>query len=173
MGKDLTYLVFSEGLMFLRNNRMVEASNAFKRAVKEDNGNVRYLSYYGLTVALLEKDIPRAISLCRASIEHTPFDPELYFNLSRVYHLAGQRVKTLITLREGLGYEEDSPLLRMALRRMGVRRTPPLNFLPREHLLNKIIGKLTYKLRKSVPKKRGRSLSPASRDPAWISDSVG
>jgi tetratricopeptide (TPR) repeat protein len=173
LGKDLTYLVFSEGLMFLRNNRLVEASNAFKRAVKEDSGNVRYLSYYGLTVALLEKDIPRAISLCRASIDHAPFDPELYFNLSRVHHLAGQRVKALKTLREGLGYEEDSPLLLMALRRMGVRRTPPLNFLPREHLLNKIIGKLTYKLRKTAPRKRSRSLTPASQDPAWIRDPVG
>jgi len=165
LGKDHPYLVFSEGLTFLRNNRLVEASNAFKRAVKEDSGNVRYLSYYGLTVALFEEDIPRAISLCRASIEHTPFDPELYFNLSRVYHLAGQRVMALKTLREGLGYENDSPLLLMALRRMGVRRRPPLIFLPRKHPLNKIIGKLTYKLRKPDLNKRGRSLTPASRDP--------
>ena len=164
MEKNLSYLVFSEGLMFLRNNCLAEASYAFKRAVEEESGNVRYLSYYGLTVALLEKDIPRAINLCRASIDHAPFDPELYFNLSRVYHLAGQRVKALNTLREGLGYKEDSPLLLMALRRLGVRRRPPLKHLRREHLLNKTIGKLTYKLRKTV--------TPASQDPAWIRDSV-
>ncbi|HVN77368.1 MAG TPA: hypothetical protein VMW38_00045, partial [Terriglobia bacterium] len=78
MRKDLAYLVYSEGLMFLRNNRLVEASNAFKRAVNEDGGNAKYLSYLGLTVALLEKDIPRATRMCRASIDHSPFDSELY-----------------------------------------------------------------------------------------------
>lgn len=158
--------------MFLRNNRLVEASNAFKRAVNEDGGNAKYLSYLGLTVALLEKDIPRATRMCRASIDHSPFDPELYFNLSRVYHLAGQRVKALKTLREGLGYEEDSPLLLMGLRRMGVRRTPPFKFLRREHLLNKIFGKLTYKLSKANPRRKGTSDASTSQDLAWIEESI-
>ena len=159
--------------MFLRNNRLVEASNAFKRAVHEDSSNAKYLSYLGLTVALLEKDIPKATKLCRASIDHSPFDPELYFNLSRVYHLAGQRVKALKTLRDGLGYEEDSPLLLMGLRRMGVRRIPPFRFLRREHLLNKVFGKLTYKFSKAIPKRRSKDDTSAPQDSAWIEDSIG
>ena len=172
MGKDVTYLVFSEGLMFLRNNRLLEASNAFKRAVSENNGNARYLSYYGLTVALLEKDIPRSINLCRSAIDHSPFYPELYFNLSRVYHEAGHRVNAIKTLREGLGFEKESPLLNMALRRLGVRRKPPIRFLPREHLLNKVIGKITYKLRKTPVKKEGQFPVPNSQSPAWIRNYV-
>ena len=149
MPRDLTYLVFSEGLTFLRDNRLVEACNAFRRAVKEDSANPRYLSYYGLIVALTEKDIPRAISLCRAAIKHTPYEAELYVNLSRVYREVGQRLKALDALREGLGYEGDSPLLLMELKRMGTRRKPPLSFLARENPINKTIGKLTYKFRKA------------------------
>lgn len=151
MPRDLTYLVFSEGLTFLRDNRLVEACNAFRRAVKEDSGNPRYLSYYGLIVGLLEKDVPRAINLCRAAINHAPYEAELYVNLSRVYREVGQRLKALDTLREGLGYETDNPLLLMELRRMGIRRKPPLSFLARGNPLNKFIGKLTYRTRKTSP----------------------
>jgi tetratricopeptide (TPR) repeat protein len=155
MPKDLTYLVFSEGLTFLRDKRLVEASNAFRRAVKEDSGNPRYLSYYGLIVALLEKDFHRAVSLCRAAIKHAPYEPELYVNLCKVYREAGQRSKALDALREGLSYDRENPLLLMEVRRMGTRRKPPLGFLARKNPLNKAIGKLTYKLRRTSPSSKG------------------
>ncbi len=161
MSKDHTYLIFSEGLTFLRDNRLIEASNAFLRAYKEESGNPRYLSYYGLSVALSQKDVPKAINLCRAAIKHAPYDPELYLNLCRVYREAGQRVKALETLREGLGFERDSPMLLMELRRMGIRRKPPLGFLARQHPLNKSIGKLTYRLRRAASSPKGNKTSPA------------
>ena len=172
MGKEFGSLAFSEGLTCLRNNRLVEASSAFERAVKEDGANVRYVSYYGLIVALLEKDIPRAISLCRSAINSAPYHPELYFNLCRVYHETGQRVNAIKTLREGLSFEKDSLLLNMALRRMGVRRPPPIRFLRRENLLNRVLGKLTYKFRKSVLGKDDKNPASPPRDPTWIRHSA-
>ena len=155
MSKDLTYLVFSEGLKLFLDNHLVEASNAFRRAHKESPGNPQYLSYYGLTVALIEKDIPRAIGLCKAAVEHAPYDPELYVNLCRVYREAGQRLKALDTLRTGLGFDSNSRILLMELRRMGIRRSPFLSLLGRNHLLNRIIGKLTYKFRKGASPSKG------------------
>ena len=168
MTKDLTYLVFSEGLMFLRNNRLAEASHAFKRAFTEDGGNPRYLSYYGLTVALLDENFPKAISLCRAAIEHAPYEPEYYLNLCRVYHEAGRRKEALKTLREGLSFEKDSPLLLMALKRMGTRRKPPLSFLPREHSLNKRLGKLTHKIRKVASSLKRREVRSQKPKPFYV-----
>lgn len=167
MATDLNYMVFSEGLMFLRHRRLAEASNAFKRAYNEERGNPRYLSYYGLTVALLEQDFPRAISLCRAAIEHAPFEPEYYLNLCRVHHEAGQRKQALIALRDGLGFQKDNTLLQMALRKMGIRRKPPLSFLPREHLLNKFLGKLTFKLRKRRSSIKGSEVQAKTSPPTY------
>ena len=163
MSKDFTYLVFSEGLTFLRDNRLLEASNAFRRALKEESGNPRYLSYHGLTVALFEKDIPKAVGLCRAAINHAPYDPELYLNLCRVYRQARQRVKALDALKEGLSFDSDNPLLLMELRRMGVRRKPPLGFLSRENPLNKTLGKFTYKLRRAASSSKGIKTSTARK----------
>jgi tetratricopeptide (TPR) repeat protein len=163
MTNDLTYLVFSEGLTFLRDKRLREASNAFRRAVKEDSGNPRYLSYYGLIVALLDKDIPKAINLCRAAVKHAPYEPELYMNLCKVYREAGQRVKALEALREGLGYDKENALLLMEQRRMGIRRKPPLGFLSRDNPLNKAIGKFTYKLRRTASSSKKITKAPASQ----------
>ncbi len=163
MSKDLTYLVFSEGLTFLRDNRLLEASNAFRQALKEEKGNPRYLSYHGLIVALFEKDIPRAVSLCRAAINHAPYDPELCLNLFRVYRQAGQRVKALDALKEGLSFDSDNPLLLMELKRMGVRRKPPLGFLSRENPLNKSLGKFTYKLRRAATASTGIKSTPTRK----------
>ncbi len=147
MPTDLTYLVFSEGLNLLRNNQLVEASNSFRRAHKEAPGNPRYLSYFALTLGIVERDFPRAISLCRAAVEQTPYDPELSVNLSKVYFEAGQRLNALVALRAGLRFDKDDRTLLMELKRMGVRRKPALPFLSRNHPLNKAIGKLTYKQR--------------------------
>jgi predicted Zn-dependent protease len=157
MPKDLTYLVFSEGLKLLRDNHLSEAANAFRRAHKEAPGNPRYLSYHGLTVALTEKDLPKAIALCRAAVQHAPYDPELHVNLSKVYREAGQRLKALQTLQSGLSYDSTNRILLMELKRMGTRRKPLLGFLNRKNPLNKAIGKLTYKGRKSTPSKNSKT----------------
>jgi len=162
MSRDHAYLIFSEGLTFLRDNRLIEASNAFLRAHREESGNPRYLSYYGLVVALAQKDVPKAIKLCRAAIKHAPYEPELYLNLSRIYRESGQRMKALETLKEGLRFDADSPILLMELRRMGIRRKPPLTFLARENPLNKTIGKLTYKLRRAASSPKGNKSTPRS-----------
>ena len=147
MTGDLTYLIFSEGLTLLRDNRLMEASNAFRRAHREVPGDPRYLSYHGLTVGLLDRNFPSAVKLCRAAVQQAPYDPELCVNLCRVYRESGQRMRALDALRAGLGFDKDSRILRMEQKRMGIRRDPAIGFLSRKHPLNKLIGKLTYKAR--------------------------
>ena len=150
---DLNQEIFVQGLEFLRKNRLPEASNAFRRAFKQDIENPRYLSYYGLILALQDENFQDGINFCRAAIQRAAYEPEFYLNLCKVFSKAGQRKKALEALLEGLNYDKNNALLRMEMRRLGVRRKPLLQFLPRDHFLNRAIGQFTYKLVRKTAKR--------------------
>ena len=144
---DLTKEVFSKGLEYLRINRVSEAANAFRKAFKLDPENPEYLSYDGLILALTGENIHDAINFCRAAILRAAYEPQLYINLCRVYSSGGQRKKALETLMEGMSFDKNNTSLRMEMRRMGTRRKPLIPFLSRDHVLNKSLGRFTYRLR--------------------------
>jgi hypothetical protein len=105
-----------------------------------------------LILALTDDNIQDAINFCRGAILRA-YEPEFYVNLSKVYAKGGQRKKALETLVEGMNHDKHNPLLRMELRRLGPRRKPPISFLSRDHVLNKSLGRLTYKLRRKTSNK--------------------
>ena len=59
-----------------------------------------------------------------------------------------QRKKALEALVEGLNFDKNEARIKTEMKRMGVRRRPTLKFLPRNHFLNKTLGKFTYNFRK-------------------------
>ncbi|MSO22723.1 MAG: hypothetical protein EXQ58_05600 [Acidobacteria bacterium] len=89
MNPDLAKEVFSQGLDYLRKNRIPEADNAFRSTFKMDSENPRHLSYYGLILALGDESVQEAINFCRGAILHAAYEPEFYLNLSKVYTKAG------------------------------------------------------------------------------------
>ena len=107
MNADLAKDVFSQGLDYLRKNRIPEAANAFRRAFKMDSENPRHLSYYGLILALGDENVQDAINFCRGAIVRAAYEPEFYVNLSKVYTKAGQRKKALEALVEGMNQKAD------------------------------------------------------------------
>jgi predicted Zn-dependent protease len=153
MNRDLVREIFSQGLDYLRRNRIPEAANAFRRAFKMDSENPRHLSYYGLILALGDENLQDAINFCRGAIVRAAYEPEFYVNLSKVYVKAGQRKKALEALVEGMNFDRSNTLLRMEMKRLGVRRKPAISFLSRDHILNRSLGLLTYQLKKDSSKK--------------------
>ena len=149
MSAESSQRIFLQGLDYLRQNHLPEAANAFRCLFKEDPNNPRYLSYYGLILAMLEGNFQDGINFCRAAILLAACEPEVYVNLGRVYSKAGQRKKALETLVEGLKFVTNKGQLLGEMKRMGCRRKPTLPFLPREHFLNKSLGKLTYRMRQN------------------------
>jgi len=146
---------FDLGMEYLKQNRILEASNAFRKALKTDPDNPHFLSYYGLILAIGEGNFQDAINFCRAAILKAAHDPELYVNLCRVYSKAGQRKKALETLLEGLHQDRGNQRLLLEMKKMGCRRKPVFNFLSRDHFLNKTVGRLTYQLNKAARLRRG------------------
>jgi predicted Zn-dependent protease len=142
-----TEATFQRGIDYFRQQRLIEAANAFRAAFKESPDNPLYLSYYGLIIALAEDCLQDGLTFCQAAIQRAPYQMDLYLNLSRVYQHVHQRQKALETLVQGMSYDRSQRLFQ-EMKRMGVRRKPFFTRLSRDNPLNILLGRLTYRLRK-------------------------
>jgi tetratricopeptide (TPR) repeat protein len=117
------------------------------------------LSYFGLCLALVQKNYKTAVDLCRRAVELEFYNPDHFANLSRVYLAAGNRKRALETAESGLkDHPEHGPLL-AARRAIGVRSRPPVPFLDRKHPVNVTLGQKRHAKtiaahEKKTPKKK-------------------
>jgi tetratricopeptide (TPR) repeat protein len=104
------------------------------------------LSHLGYCLAKEKKNYDRAISLCKNAISDEHWNSVHYLNLGRIYLLAGRKQDALRTFRDGL-LHENNPRLQEELARLGNRKYPVIASLPRDHRLNRVLGKLFTKLK--------------------------
>jgi tetratricopeptide (TPR) repeat protein len=87
----------------------------------------------------------QAMALCREALQAEPDNPDHYYQLSRIYMVAGQRSKAIASLRRGLKFKRHQPIID-ELNRLGLRKEVVFSSLPREHILNRCAGILLTKL---------------------------
>jgi tetratricopeptide (TPR) repeat protein len=87
----------------------------------------------------------QAMNLCREALQAEPDNPDHYYQLSRIYLVAGQKRQAIKSLRKGLKFKRHQPIID-ELNRLGARKEPFFATLPREHLLNRSVGILFTKL---------------------------
>jgi Flp pilus assembly protein TadD len=152
MSQEEAALEFKEGLTQLGNEYSSKALAHFANAAKMDVRNPIYLSYLGLAMAAAQQKWQDAEDLCYSAVRMKRTQPELYLNLAEVYHLQGKRQDAVETLLEGFPLTRRDPRIGKALRKYGVRRPPVFSFLDREHILNRSLGKIRYRVMKSAGK---------------------
>lgn len=144
---------FRKGLQAIEEKRYLEALAYFESALnlEEKSGipapRMKYLSYYGLALALAAGRTQEAIEMCEKALSTEFYNPDLYLNVARVYLAAGKRRRAHKALCQGLRIEKRHPGLIAELRRMGLRRRPLFGFLPRNHMLNRFTGKIASRVR--------------------------
>ena len=87
----------------------------------------------------------QAMTLCREALQAEPDNPDHYYQLSRIYLIAGQKRQAMKSLRRGLKFKRHQ-LIIDELNRLGARKEPFFSSLPREHILNRSAGILFAKL---------------------------
>jgi len=102
------------------------AHAAFERAHRIDPREPRAMSWYGVTLVLVEKNITLGVSLCDAALRVAPDDAELLLNSARVH----------VALRQRQRAARDA---------LGTRRPPVIPFLPRANPLNRLLGRLRHR----------------------------
>jgi len=104
------------------------------------------MSYYALSLANVEGNYDKAISLCLMAAEKEFYNPDIYLNLGRIFLLNGQKSVAVKAFRKGLKYDGAHNTLRHEMRSLGIRRRPVVSFLPRQSFVNRVLGILVNKV---------------------------
>jgi len=126
---------------------------AAKRAIDVDlarsrhKPDLRYLSYYGLSLAKAGMSTAEAITICRQAVSRHKNHPVLWLNLGRVYAVAGKTQRALEAFDRGAQLAPGNRVVAKELAQLERRSDPVLRMLPRSHPLNKALGKLRRSVR--------------------------
>jgi hypothetical protein len=107
-------------------------------------------SYLGYGLAFREHRVREGLKLCQHAIKIEFYQPENFVNLVRTELLANNRRGAVRALEQGLKVDPDNPELHEILRDLGSRRPPPLSFLSRDNLLNRVLGRLRHALTRPI-----------------------
>lgn len=143
------------GFGYVREKIWSQAVSCFTSAERLYEGPKKSLpasldSYLGLSIAMSEGDINEALRRCERGLDRASYQPEFYFNLGKVYLKAKEKDKAIQVLQLGLALDEQNPKLKKEMKRLGIRKAPALEFLPRGNFINKCLGRV--KRRVKTPK---------------------
>ena len=110
--------------------------------------NGQFYSYLGYGIARYERRVKEGLALCQHSIKLQFYEPENYLNLARVHLLARNRRKAVEALNRALKLNASNPGALALAREIGWRRRPVIPFLSRSNFLNRLLGRLSYRLRR-------------------------
>ena len=133
------------------------AHDVFEKAWRRNLNDARVLSNYGLTLVLVEGDRQRGIRFCEEALRRGLQTTETLVNLARALVVTRNKEQAVRALRKAMELAPDDPRVTAEFVALGLRRPPPIPWLPRNFILNKWIGKLTWKWSKRV------RLDPMSR----------
>ena len=135
---------FRSGLAFLRGGDAHRALPHLRSALDHEPSNPFYISYVGVAVAAAEQRWAEAEKLCHSAMRMNRRQAQLYLNLAEVYVGADRKQDAADVRARGLHYAPHDGRLKMALERLKLRRSAVLPFLPRQHPLNRNLGKLRH-----------------------------
>jgi tetratricopeptide (TPR) repeat protein len=114
------------------------------------------LSFFGLSLAVMQKKFKPAIDLCRRAIDLEFYNGDHYANLARVYVAAGNRKKALETVSKGLELIPEHEYLTQVRASLGVRSRPAVPFLDRSNPINVSLGQARHakKVTDAAPRRK-------------------
>jgi len=137
--------VFEEGLTRYAEGDAAAAHARFERAHRRAPRDPRLMSWYGLTLVLVERNSNLGILYCDQALRLAGPDPDLYLNQARAHLALGQRERAVKCIIRGLAVDPHHEPLRLAQQAMGWRRRPVLPFLPRSNPVNRWLGRLRHR----------------------------
>jgi Flp pilus assembly protein TadD len=145
--------VFKKGLTAYRTGDFEGAAALFHRALDLDRRrdarrpDMRYLSFYGLSLARAGLSSQMAVQACRKAVRQQPDSPVLHLNLGRVLMILGRRNDARKAFDEGLRLAPMHESLRNELAPIDRRHKPVIGVLSRSNPLNRALGRMLKKKR--------------------------
>ncbi|MEO8432481.1 MAG: tetratricopeptide repeat protein [Acidobacteriota bacterium] len=104
------------------------------------------LADYALAVAHLG-DLKEAAEMCFRALSSERRNPDVFAALARIYAMGSSRKKAIEAIERGLALSPHHPRLLDLRAELGVRRPPPIPFLPRDSRWNIWLGRAIGRLR--------------------------
>lgn len=136
-----------EGLAAFAARDLEAAHAAFGRAFRRDSRAPRAMSWYGVTLVLVERNSNLGVTLCDGALRVAGPSPELLLNVARVHLALNQRERAVRPITRGLELWPQDARLLAARAALGTRSAPVLPFLSRKNPLNRTLGKLRHRWR--------------------------
>jgi tetratricopeptide (TPR) repeat protein len=114
------------------------------------------LSWFGLVLALVRKQMKPAIELCRRAIDLEFYNGDHYANLARVYLAGGNRKKAVETADQGLKLVPEHDYLLAVRKSLGIRADPSVPFLDRKNPINVSLGQARHAKKVADQEKKKR-----------------
>jgi tetratricopeptide (TPR) repeat protein len=144
-GSEETQAVLELGLAAFAARDLDAAHRAFERAHRRDPRQPLAMSWYGVTLVLVERNISLGVSLCDEALRAGGLDADLLLNQARVHLALHQRGRAVRAIARGLAAWPDHPGLRAARLALGSRRAPVVPFLARDNPVNQLLGRLRHR----------------------------
>lgn len=149
---------FNEGLAALAESRHRQAAQQFRNAMQiEETRNVsrrdmRYLSYYGLSIARAGGNSAIGVRACRDAAEREPHRPVFLLNLGLAHLECSEHDRAVECFRRGAALAPNhGPLLR-ELARLARKKHPALKGLNRNHMAHRWVHQIRTRLHRSLPR---------------------
>ena len=139
---------FRKGLACLERRTYREAVSFFQAAVDLETeegpkvSQVKYQSYLGLALTYARGRSAEGLKLCQDAVQRDFLNPDLFCNLGIVYMRHRQRRQAFQAFRKGLELDATHRRILVELKRYDQRGEPVFPSLSRDHLLNRLTGRL-------------------------------
>jgi hypothetical protein len=150
--------ILDEGRQLLESD-VKAAHEIFQKVWRRNINDPRVLSNYGLTLVLVEGDRQRGIRFCEEALRRGLQTTESLVNLAKALVVTRNKEQAVRALRKAMDLAPDDPRVGQEFAALGLRRPPPIPWLPRSFFLNRWIGRLTWRWA------RRYRLDPLSRAP--------
>jgi len=103
-------LAYDQARTAMRHNRFDKAAVLLKSAIKYDDTNAAYFSWYGYALAALKTRLHEARDVCKKALEMEFYNADYHANLGFVYHQAGLKSTATESFEEALKWDPQHPL---------------------------------------------------------------
>jgi tetratricopeptide (TPR) repeat protein len=137
--------LLGEGMQRFALQELEAAHVLFERAHRRAGNDPRIMSWYGVTLVIVEKNSNLGMLYCDQALRLAGPSPDLLLNQARAYLALHQRERAYRAVHRGVTQWPDDPALRLAQDAMGWRRRPVLPCFGRASLLNRWLGKIRHR----------------------------
>ena len=145
--RDMALAALEAGIRLFERDDVLGAHARFAEAYRRSPQQPRVVSWYGVTLVLVERNSNLGMALCDQAIRVSGPDPELLLNQARAHLALGQRERAIRSVQRGLADWPEDPSLRAAQEELGRRQRPVIPFLARGNPLNRVLGRWRHRSR--------------------------